>query len=499
MRAIIDTNILIYREDYAIVPEKLQDLLVLLQKLGIQILVHPLSIKEIKKDPDKERMAINLSKVSTYTVLERPPTLKNDEEFYSIIGEPKNDHDFIDDNLLYAVYKNAVHFLISEDKNIRKKADKLDIDDQVLSIEESVAYFRSLLPITDTWHPLALSNVPMFELRLDDPIFDSLKSEYPGFNEWWDKTAKNGREAWVYFKEDGTLGAILICKIEHEAIHSIPPLPIVKRIKICTLKVAHMGYRMGELFIRMSISLAVQNNIEEVYLTHYAKDNDELVELIAKFGFRKIASLGTEDVFLKRLKPEEPIETPKSAFKLYYPTFYDGPQVHKYIVPILPKYHDKLFTDYPGRQPTIFEQLQQGGELIVEGNTIRKAYLYHGTRKDMSEGDILLFYRSKDQKKVTALGIVDKVYNGLGSPDEIISRVGKISVYTKEEMEVIAEKPTTVIIFWWHFYLENPLNLNAMLEENIVKAAPQSVVRISEEAYVKVKNKGGISARFTID
>ena len=164
--------------------------------------------------------------------------------------------------------------------------------------------------------------------------------------------------------------------------------------------------------------------------------------------------------------------------------------------PIRPEYHNRLFTDYQPRQPTLSEF---GGELIIEGNTIKKAYLSHSRIRKMSEGDILLFYRSVDERRITSLGVIEKVYHNLRNPDEIIRYVGKRSVYTKKEIEEIAKNPTKVILFRQHFHLRTPLALDYLITNNILSGAPQSIVRISHEKYLVIKGGGGINERFTIN
>lgn len=49
MRVLLDTNILIYREDDRIISNDIQKLQRLLSELGSLVLVHPLSTEDIKK------------------------------------------------------------------------------------------------------------------------------------------------------------------------------------------------------------------------------------------------------------------------------------------------------------------------------------------------------------------------------------------------------------------------------------------------------------------
>lgn len=499
MRILIDTNVFIHREDSEIVPNPLIDLLRLLQESGnFYVIIHPLSVEEIKKDKNQERREIVLSKIKTYPSLEDPPNPREDQTFLKRVGDPpKDSNDFVDNCLLFCVYKDAVDFLVTQDKEIHKKSEIIYLSDRIFNIEEAYQYFKKISPKTRISSPPSLVRCPVYNLNINDPIFDSLKEEYPNFKDWWQKISRKGREAWVYFKENKKVGAILIYKLENEPIDSIPPLPAKKRVKICTLIVFHTGYKIGELFIKMSIEFAIKNNHEEMYLTHFTKSQDELIDLIEEFGFQKKAEKRNgEDIYYKSLIPTESLDSPKDIAKKFYPSFYDGTEVKKFIVPIRPEYHNKLFMECKQRQPTLLEYT---GKLIIEGNTIKKAYLSHSKNRSISCGDILLFYRSQDRKEVTSLGVAESVYHDLQDPNEIMRYVGKRTVYSVEEIREMAKIPTTVILFRWHFDLPNPIKWGKLTKRGILKGAPQGIVGISHEKYLKVKGESGLDERFTIN
>ncbi len=204
-----------------------------------------------------------------------------------------------------------------------------------------------------------------------------------------------------------------------------------------------------------------------------------------------------EDIFIKELVAPKGFQYkhPIDVAKRFYPSFYDGLHVDKFVIPIQPEYHNRLFTDFSGRQTTVPEY---AGDFIVEGNTIKKAYLTHSKIKKMKTGDIILFYRSRDQSKVTSLGVIESVHTRIQNADEIIKLVGKRTVYTKEEIEEFAYKPTTVILFLHHFHLKNQLHLDELKEMEVLAGAPQTVVEIDNNSYNKIKNRGGIDERFTV-
>lgn len=498
MRILIDTNILIYREDYHIIPENLQELMQILNKMGAKICLHPKSVEDISRDTNEERKEVILSKINAYDLLVSPPEPIKDKNFINAFGILSKPNDYVDSAMLYAVCKDAVDFLITEDQGVCNKAIKLNIKDRVLEIEEAIVIFKKFVCDERVSHPPAIKGENVYNLNINDPFFNSLKTDYVDFVDWFKKIKKEGRKCWVYYKTNGTIGALLIYKVEDEPIDSEPSFPKKKRLKICTFKVEHRGHKIGELFIKMSVECAIRNDLSEIYLTRFTKSVDDFVDLITEYGFQKRArNRRGEDVFIKEVMPERkklrpllPIEVSKN----FWPNFYDGQNINKFVVPIRPEYHERLFVEKRS-QVTLFEG---AGEFIVEGNTIKKAYLCHSKIKKISPGDILLFYRSRDKREIDSIGIVEEVHKGLKDKDKIMRVVAKRTVYPINEIEKIAKKPTTVILFRWHFYLTKPLKLNELKQMDVLKGAPQSITRISHKHYVEIKKKGGIDERFTV-
>ncbi len=495
LRLIIDTNIFISREDATAVSDNLQELL-RITNAKAQLLVHPLSVEDINQGKDESRKNTIKSKLGAYNLLESPPKPEQDKKYIVMVGEARSRNDVVDNSLLYSLYKNAADFLITEDKGIHKKSRNVGLADRVLNIEDALSFFKKQYPDVRIHTVPALKQTPVHNINYDDPILDALKRDYgeSAFRKWWEKISKEGRKVWVYPKGNA-VGALLIYKIEDEAIESEPPLEKKKRLKICTLVVSHRGYKIGELFIKMSIEFAIKNGIYELYLTHFTEPNDRFVSLITDFGFYKAGIKGKEDVFLKMMIPKSGRKyKPLDISKMFYPSLYDGAEIRKFIVPILPQFHERLFTDYK-RQSSLSEHT---GEMIIEGNTIKKAYLCNSKIKKINNGDILLFYRSEDSK-ITSIGVAESVHEGLSDPEEIRRIVGKRTVYSDAELKEMSKKPTTVIIFRHHFHLKNPVNLNYMIEQNILKGAPQSIVEIDHNCYKAIRAEGGVDERFTVN
>ena len=500
MRFILDTNIFICREDHKVIPPNLQRLNKLLNEVGAAVVLHPLSIDDVSNDSDSQRKEISMSKLGTYAQLPSPPEPFADQNFMAMVGPAKKQNDEIDLAILYAVYKNAVDFLVTEDNGIHKKARSLNISDRIFHIDEAIFYLQKSLPDFELSSPAALEKGYMHNLDLADPFFDSLKKDYPPFETWFLEKATENRKCWKYTKGNRLL-ALLILKSENETIPSIPILPKKKRMKICTLKVEHTGCKMGELFIKLSFQAAIRNDLEEVYLSHFSGENDHLVDLISEFGFKKVAVKPwtdgrSEDVFIKRLRPEVGEEiSRKQLYADFYPSFYEGPEVSKFVIPIVPKYSERLFPGSGGQ--TFLTGFQ--GDFIVEGNTIKKAYLCQSRIRAISPHDLVFFYRSHDLKKIISFGVIEQVFFDLRDKDEVKRIVGKRTVYGDAEIEKMVQAPTIAILFKWNAHLKNPLGYNQLLQLGVLNGPPRSITNISHDAYKIVKAEGGLDERFAFD
>ena len=138
------------------------------------------------------------------------------------------------------------------------------------------------------------------------------------------------------------------------------------------------------------------------------------------------------------------------------------------------------------------------GEFIVEGNTIKKAYLSHSGDTRITKGSVILFYRSQDEKTLTSIGIVDEVHRRMRDPKKIMELVRKRTVYSYEEIEEMVERPVHVLLFRHIFHLKKLLTLGEMKRMGISGVPPQTITEISENDYSMIKEACGIDERYTI-
>jgi len=498
MKLIFDTNILIHIEDPKELSKNLQDLLKIFREYGHQIYIHPASLKDIENDKNESRKKIILSKLEGYPRIESPP--KPTKDFLSVVGLSSKSNEINDNEILFAIQKNAAYLLITEDYGLQKKAIRANIEDRVLSIDLAMDYFNNLYSRKEVHHTL-LRKVLVRELDIKDPFFDSLKEDYGDveFRAWFNKISVEGRKCWIY-QEDNKLKALLMLKEENEPILTTPPIPAAKRLKIATLKVEISGSKLGELFLKMAFQYCISNHIFEAYLTHYRKKDDKLIPLIENFGFEYRGNLEErkgkkekEEVYLKEFIPKEKDLPSLELAKKYYPSFKDSPIIKTFLVPIKPLYHERLFPDFKGQM-----RITDYSEINIPGNAIKKAYLSNSSIKRIKSGDILLFYRSHDQMAITSIGIVDKEPIHTTEPEEVVGIVGQRSVYMYDEIKDMAHRPILVILFRHHLNFPNPLNLKYLNQHNIIKSAPQSIMEINHNQYLAIKKGGKLDERFTV-
>ena len=154
MHLLIDTNIFIYREDDHVITQNVSNLFGLLNEISVDVFIHPSSVADIQRDTDQRRQDVMLSKLRTYRELSTPPFASKDPAFVTLVGEPKTPQDRVDNEILYAVNKGAVDFLITEDAGIHQKALTIGVSDRILHIDDALEFFKRFLPKRKNFLPL---------------------------------------------------------------------------------------------------------------------------------------------------------------------------------------------------------------------------------------------------------------------------------------------------------------------------------------------------------
>lgn len=400
----------------------------------------------------------------------------------------------MDNSLLYALYKSSIDFLITEDLGIHKTAKKFNLEEQVLTLNEAIITLNPKLP----FKPTTINKTTVDTLDLKDPLFNTLKDDYHEFNDWFENIVNQERECLTY-TEQGNLGALLIYKEEKENItlknKIIPPK---NRVKISTMKVTSEGNKIGEFFISWIVNFAINRGCEEIYLTHFTKGkNDSLVYLIEEYGFEYVGQNSRgEEVFIKKINKDEIISEIKKSnksisynAKKYYPYFCDDENIRKFIVPIIPEYHEKLFLkkEVQTKMDSFFEEgYESYPKDLLAVNPIKKAYLSHSKTK-LREGDLLLFYETEKQG-ISNIGIVEsiKIVDNL---KELLQIISKRSVFSLDELERFIENEVLVILFINSKNYLNKISYDELIDLNIIKGPVQNIQSLNHEKYLILKEK----------
>lgn len=346
--------------------------------------------------------------------------------------------------------------------------------EQVYTLEQCLDTFNNLYSDRQDL-PLIIEDLPLYKMNLTDPIFDSLRLDYPRFDNWFKTKSREGRKAWVV-KDYNNIQGICIYKEESGLEEKLCD---GKVLKLCTFKVDDnsRGARIGELLLKTAFHFCNNNDFHGTYLTTFP-EKEFLIDFCYDFGFKikgpKIELDGThkEIIMFKDFKPIcDGVLNPFQFSVDYYPN-YEG-KVSKYILPIRPIYHKLLFPDIEEKlNPSLWSFRTPAG------NAIKKAYISRANINSLKRGELLVFYRSQDLQLVTSIGIVEKVYRA-DNPEQIISLVGKRTVYSASEINKRYKDGGLVILFreikhLKHFKTWTQLGL---------KGAPQQIQNLPDEAF----------------
>lgn len=481
MKFLLDTNVLIPLEptragDLEPTTPAALELVRLARETGQDVYLHPASREDLARDTDEERRTLREVRLQQYPRLPDPPGMSpRVEGTLGVVDRTSNHH--VDHLLLSAVDAEAVDCLITEDGQLRRKAVRLGLADRVLSLPDALATLRALFPSLPT-PPPAVEATYAHALDSADPIFESFRSDYGAgvFDDWLTRCKRKHRHTWIVRRE-GAIAAFSIVKDEDEA--DVPGSLNGKVLKLCSFKVAEgsRGFRYGELLLKSVFGYALANAHDWVYVTVFPR-HEQLTGLFEDFGFRTIderSALG-EIILVKPMAPS--LEAAPADAVVYHRRF--GPHHFRprpdstFVIPIQPRYHSLLFPEAETQG-----QLFQGQNAF--GNSLRKAYLCNATTRAIEPGSVLLFYRSQQRQAITVVGVAEDT-SVSRSPTEISVRVARRTVYSLEEIEELCRTGEVLAIrFRQARILATPVALEDLLQHEVLRAPPQSIVRLRDE------------------
>jgi len=437
MKALLDTNIVIHREASRILNKDIGILFKWLDKGKYTKCVHPVTIKEIKKNSNKETVDALSVKLESYDILKTATPLANEVKSVSEKIDI-NENDRNDTILLNEVYCERIEFLITEDRKIHTKAEMLGIGDRVFKIDSFLEKVVSENPELVDYKVLSVKKKFFGEINLNDTFFDSFKEDYEGFEKWFLK--KSDEIAYVT-ENRGNILSFLYLKVEDKDENYFDIYPVFtpkKRLKIGTFKVISNGVRLGERFIKIIFDNAIQYRVNEIYVTIFDKREEQkrLIGLLEDWGFvlqgTKATISGNELVFVRDFTPAFNPENPKLTFP------YLTKNSNIFMVPIYPDYHTELLPDsiLTTESPYDFVENQP------HRNAISKVYISRSFERNIKKGDIIVFYRTGAQNRsayytsvITTIAIAEGKINAISDENDFILKCRKRSIFTDDELK----------------------------------------------------------------
>ena len=244
---------------------------------------------------------------------------------------------------------------------------------------------------------------------------------------------------------------------------------------------------MGELLLHTLFEYSLKNGFNSLFV-EVNESQAKLVSFLQSFGFQqqeKINPACSDLVYGKNLvPPENPGETvsPIEFYNRYGPKFFVREGIDYHVVPIEPRFHDRLF-------PFLAEQQSLFGGLEACGNTIKKAYFCNSNTKKLNPGDVLLFYRSSDTRSIGCMGIVEDALRS-SDADELIAFMSDRTVYCYDEIaEKVSETSALAIRFSRIFLDMEPIPFSVLRDQGLLSGAPQTITTIKPEHHQWLQQK----------
>lgn len=491
MRVLLDTNIVIHREARTVVREDIGALFRWLDRLHYEKCIHPESMHEIAKHNDKDVVRTFEAKLASYTLLKT--VAPDTPEITGLRLADQTTNDAIDTSLLAELAAGRVDLLITEDRGIHAKANAIGFGDYVYNIDGFLERVVAENPELASYRVLSVRKEYFGNIDVKDPFFDSFRSDYPGFDQWFNR--KSDEPAYICKTEDGRLLAFLYLKKENpgEDYSDISPVfSRAPRLKIGTFKVVANGFKLGERFLKIVFDNALSYRVDEIYVTVFRRRSelDRLVHFLTDWGFvlygTKSSPAAEEEVYVRDFRPHvDPVDPRKS-----YP--YMRASAPKFIVPIYPSYHTELLPDsiLKTESPADFQENKPNR------NAISKVYISRSYERDLHAGDIIVFYRTASggsghyTSVATTLGIVQNVVDGISSLDEFLRACRLRSVFSDEELSkhwnyYPSNRPFVVNFLYAYSFPRRP-NLKELLENKVISAAPRGFSALDDSAFTKL-------------
>lgn len=342
-----------------------------------------------------------------------------------------------------------------------------------------------------------IQKVRIDSLDVENPFFNSLRDDYPGFNSWLSR--KGGEDAYVLVDNNQLLG-FLYLKDEEEADDSITPsFDIRRRLKIGTFKINPHGTVLGQRFLSIILRRMLNDGYDFTYVTLFPKQT-ALINLFEKFGFRKWGTKNNgELVYYKNLEVFNDIYRDFPRLSLQYPT-------KKYLLSIFPRYHTKMFPESQLRT----ERHHYVEDLSVT-NSSEKIYISAARQvPEMRPGDHIVIYRTAEEgipaefsSVASTICTVSEVkqITDFENFDNFLEYCGRGTIFSQEELQKFWQDqyPRYIIKMLYNVSLNKRIIRRDLRDSVGINAQRWTCVELSDNQFRDILEMGKINESFIIN
>lgn len=339
------------------------------------------------------------------------------------------------------------------------------------------------------------------DLLLSDSFFDSLKSGYVDFADWFARNA----DADVYVVEDdaAVLSGMIYLKPEQGAVTDVtPPLADLKWLKVGTLKIEGRGTKLGERVLKKIFDTAIDENMDGIYVTIFDVHED-LIRLFERYGFQRVGTKttqsGEELVYARRLD------------QFSGDMINDYPFVHTagktaWLLAVYPEYHTQLLPD-----SILKNEPRDIVRDVSHTNTIHKVYIGKIPLTRMAPGDAVVIYRTTDHQGpayyrsvASSICIVEEIRRkrDFANIEAFLEYTAPHSVFTEDELrdQYVESDRLYVARMTYNVAFNRRITRGRLLEEAHVTEQPRWDLReLTSTQFRTIVEMGDVNARIVVD
>lgn len=333
---------------------------------------------------------------------------------------------------------------------------------------------------------------------LNDCFFDSLKTDYVEFEDWFTRKSNEKEKVYIYKDINGICAFMYLKEEDEELGLQDEILHKEKRIKIGTLKLDERikGKRLGEGALGLALWKWQETAYNQIYVTVF-EHHATLIGLLENFGFAfRGKNTRGECVYIKDRRTLS-YDDPYKAFPFLIPNFNKGGYI-----PIDDYYHDTLF---PYSQ---LANVHQHTNEISAANGISKTYIgFPSSSLHIQPNEPVFIYRKYTEgpgkgfrSVISSYCTVHRIIQVKSNhyrymdEDEFVKIAHNKTVFEEVELrKMYHEKRTIVmidIVYNGYFGAGNNVNFNWLKDNGCFNAYPYNV-QLDKSQVIKILQKGG--------